>query len=253
MRILDAGPLRVRALGGTDRQGGGTGPSVVLLHGYGVPANDLVLLPRRIRAGVGLRWFFPEGPLSIGDTAQGQDELARAWYPVDHVAIQERLAAGLSPYPETSPVPPGLDQALAQLAACLAALASEHDVAPERTIVGGFSQGAVMATELVLQQRPLFAGAALLSGRLLDPARLDPSLRELGASLHVFQSHGAADTVIPMANGLALRDVLAAHGASLQWFRYEGAHAITSEVHPALAAFCQSRLFPAPAGDATSL
>ncbi|MDR4500552.1 MAG: hypothetical protein MRJ96_03745 [Nitrospirales bacterium] len=34
--------LQVRIAGGNDREGGGTGPVVVLLHGFGAPGDDLV-------------------------------------------------------------------------------------------------------------------------------------------------------------------------------------------------------------------
>jgi len=243
MRIVEAGPLKVRALGGDDRQGGGDGPSVVLLHGYGVPGNDLVLLPRlaRVATPQPLRWFFPEGPLVIDGQPGGP---ARAWYAVDRAAIQRRVEAEQPPYPIRDSVPPGMDGAVDQVEACLDVLAREHGVAPSRTILGGFSQGAVMATALVLRHRPLFAGAALLSGRLLEPDAMEAPLRELGAELQVFLAHGTADAVIPFANGVALRDVLQAHGASLEWFPYPGGHAITSEVHAALASYCLRRLGP---------
>jgi hypothetical protein len=43
-----AGPLQVVSVGGTDRQGGGDGPAILLCHGFGAPAEDLVPLARVI-------------------------------------------------------------------------------------------------------------------------------------------------------------------------------------------------------------
>jgi phospholipase/carboxylesterase len=241
MRMLTAGPLTVRALGGDDRLGGGEGPCIVLLHGYGVPGNDLVLIPRRVRPGSGVRWYFPEGPLASDDEPAA---LRRAWYPLDHQAIQRRVEAGLSPYPLSADVPPGMLDASAQLDACLTALTLEHGLVPARTVIGGFSQGAVMATELSLRHRSAFAGVALMSGRLLDPQRLSAPLQARGPSFDAFQSHGTTDAVIPLENGLALRSALQAHGATVEWHAYAGGHAITSEVHAALEAYCVRRLYP---------
>jgi phospholipase/carboxylesterase len=242
MRMLKAGPLVVRALGGNDRAGGGDGPCIVLMHGYGVPGNDLILLPRRVKAGENLRWFFPEGPLEIGGHPGGP---ARAWYPIDAPEIERRLQQGLSPYPLTAEVPPGMLDAAAQLEACLSVLAREQGLVPARTIVGGFSQGAVMATEVMLAQGP-FAGALLMSGRLLDESRMAAPLAALGSNLHVFQSHGTEDHVIPIENGRSLRDALRAHGADVNWHPYGAGHAITSDVYPALSAFCLRHLSPPP-------
>ena len=44
MRIAQFGGLTVRLTGGTDGKGGGNGPIVVLLHGFGAPGDDLVPL-----------------------------------------------------------------------------------------------------------------------------------------------------------------------------------------------------------------
>jgi phospholipase/carboxylesterase len=38
------GGLKVRLVGGSDGRGGGDGPVVLLLHGFGAPGDDLVPL-----------------------------------------------------------------------------------------------------------------------------------------------------------------------------------------------------------------
>ena len=44
MREHQIGGLQTRITGGTDGKGGGHGPLVLLLHGFGAPGDDLVSL-----------------------------------------------------------------------------------------------------------------------------------------------------------------------------------------------------------------
>ena len=43
MKELTLGTLRARLCGGTDREGGGTGPVVILMHGFGAPGTAPVV------------------------------------------------------------------------------------------------------------------------------------------------------------------------------------------------------------------
>ena len=91
MNVLKAGPLKVAASGGSDRNGGGDGPAVLLCHGYGAPGDDLVSLARAVDAGRDVRWFFPEAPLAI-DLGYGMT--GRAWWPIDMVRLQTMVMRG---------------------------------------------------------------------------------------------------------------------------------------------------------------
>lgn len=71
MREETFGSLRVRITGGADREGGGDGPAIVLLHGFGAPGHDLVGLWRTLRVPEGTRFVFPEAPLSLGPAYMG--------------------------------------------------------------------------------------------------------------------------------------------------------------------------------------
>ena len=53
--------------------GSGTGPIVVLVHGFGAPGDDLVPLADEISAPAGTRFVFPAAPLSLGPDS-------RAWW-----------------------------------------------------------------------------------------------------------------------------------------------------------------------------
>src|SRR5260221_4639921 len=84
------GPLGVRMFGGADRRGGGSGPAILLCHGFGAPGADLVPLARVIDAGRDVRWFFPEAPIDLGLEMMG----GRAWWEIDLVRMQTAIARG---------------------------------------------------------------------------------------------------------------------------------------------------------------
>ncbi|MGH7282639.1 MAG: hypothetical protein ACRELY_14020, partial [Polyangiaceae bacterium] len=66
MKQRDFGGLRAILAGGTDREGGGDGSVLVLMHGFGAPGDDLVSLWRVIDAPRGTRFIFPEAPIALG-------------------------------------------------------------------------------------------------------------------------------------------------------------------------------------------
>ena len=59
------GGLRTLLAGGPDREGGGGGPVVALLHGFGANAEDLFGLWRVLDVPRAVRFAFPEAPLGL--------------------------------------------------------------------------------------------------------------------------------------------------------------------------------------------
>ena len=90
MRQERFGSLSVRMTGGTDGKGGGNGPVVILLHGFGAPGNDLVPLADVLDVPTGTRFIFPEGPLTLSFGPRD----ARAWWLIDMARIAQDQAAG---------------------------------------------------------------------------------------------------------------------------------------------------------------
>src|SRR5580704_31109 len=111
MRIVELGGLKVRIAGGTDREGGGEGPAVVLLHGFGAPGDDLASLWRVLPAPPGTRFVFPEAPLSL--SVLGMIE-GRAWWMID-IARFQRARSPKDLQSLMSQVPDGLAEARARV------------------------------------------------------------------------------------------------------------------------------------------
>lgn len=108
----------------------------------------------------------------------------------------------------------------------IAALLAHLRLAPARTIVGGFSQGAVMTLETGLRSDAPFAGLLPISGYipLLDdyPAAFGKAV----ASQRILATHGHWDQVIPIALAQAHMEEIAKRGAPLSFETYDKAHDI---------------------------
>ena len=237
MKDFTAGGLRVRATGGTDRDGGGAGPALLLCHGYGAPGDDLVGLARVLDVGAGTRFFVPEAPHGV-DTGMGG--AGRAWWTIDMARMQLAIARG--DVRDLDETPDGLEAATASLTACIDELVAAHAVDPARLVIGGFSQGAMLTTELVLHDPRPFAGLAVLSGTVVSRARWELAAAARAAGLHVLASHGRRDPILPFAGAEALVALLRAAGAEVTFLPFNGQHEIPGSVLDALAKLCRTRL-----------
>ena len=182
--------------------------AVVLCHGFGAPGDDLVsLAPEILRARPELaqkiRFVFPEAPLSLA--AQGYGG-GRAWWPLD---VQRLAALTGNPAAEAirRAVPEGLPRARRLLTGLVEKLTLQTQLPVGRVVLGGFSQGAMLATDVALRLEEAPAGLVILSGTLLnevDGARRAPMRR----GLRVLQAHGRQDPLLPFSGAEALRDLL---------------------------------------------
>jgi phospholipase/carboxylesterase len=231
MREIKVAGLTTRLTGGTDGHGSGDGPIVVLLHGYGAPGDDLLVLADVLKGAAGTRWIFPEAPLPLG---MGDGD-ARAWWIIDMARLEaDRLAGRVRDLSST--VPRGLPQARETLERFLATLPSVLGMDYRRTIIGGFSQGAMLTCDVVMRTAFPFAGLVQLSGTLLAKQDWRPSVGKR-AGLPVFLSHGTQDPILPYVMAEQFRDELVAAGLDVQWHRFYGGHEIPEPVLARLEGF----------------
>lgn len=238
MKRIQAGPLGVWVTGGDDREGGGDGPAIVLCHGFGAPGDDLVSLARVIDAGRATRWFFPEAPLSL---EMGFGPPGRAWWMIDMERIQELMMRGQL-RDLAGETPDGLVEAREALEATLVELAKSHGITRARTILGGFSQGAMLSTEVQLHSDEPFAGLAVLSGALISEDRWRPAATLRAKNLHVVASHGRRDPILPFQSGEDLAKLLGDNGAEVKFIPHQGAHEIPPAALQGLADLVSRRL-----------
>ncbi len=208
-------------------------PWVVLFHGFGADCADLAPLADVVPIGRPVNWLFPNGHLSvpIGGGFQG-----RAWFPLRMAALEASIAAG-SGVDLTKATPPGLDRALAHGQKLLQALG----VPLNRVLLGGFSQGGMLATELALRAESSPAGLAILSGTLVDA----DNWREIAPQrkgMRFFQSHGVYDPVLRIEPARALERTLTDAGLDGMLYEFPGQHEIPMDVLQQLGSYLRDVL-----------
>ena len=231
MREEYIGGLRTSILGGTDGKGGGHGPLVLLLHGFGAPGNDLVSLAADVTVPPGTRFIFPEGLLSLSFGPRD----ARAWWLIDMARLAADQAAGRV-RDLSQDIPKGLAPARETMLTFLEELEHTFGADPQKTVLGGFSQGAMLACDLMLRTTKSYAGLIQLSGTLLAAQEWLPLLQKR-KGLPVFQSHGIQDVILPHVGAERLRDTLSKSGLAVEWHSFRGGHEIPVPVLQRLGVF----------------
>ena len=158
------------------------GRAIVLLHGRGASAEDILSLGRALCAGS------------------------------SDVALLAPQAAGHTWYPESFMAPvhrnePWLSSALALLGQTLDRVV-DAGIPLERTIVAGFSQGACLASEYVARHPARYGALLAFTGGLIGPPLTDfPHDGDLEET-PVYLSAGDTDPHIPWRRVEATREVL---------------------------------------------
>lgn len=192
-------------------------------HGFGAPGDDLVGLVEEFWRDSpdnfpNVAVVFPAAPLRLDD-GEG-----RAWWPIDVLRLQELGESGdLERLAES--VPSGLADCRQKIENVLTTLQNRWGVPPRRCLVGGFSQGAMLATDVALHSAGALAGLVVWSGALIHREAWS-RLAVQGTPLQVLQSHGFWDPILPFAAGTALRDLLVNAGHAVNFLSFQGYHSI---------------------------
>lgn len=196
-------------------------PYIVLFHGYGANAYDLFPLHQAVQVKQNVNWIFPDGFLEI-PIAPGY--IGKAWFPIDIEALQRALMTG-SFRDFSEKYPEGLEEARIRAMEMLKAL----NVPMNQIILGGFSQGAMLATELTLQSQEKPRGLIILSGTLLNQKEW-AKLASKKSSLTFFQSHGRSDPILSYQAAKDLNELLRDAGMVGEFISFPGGHEIPYEV-----------------------
>jgi len=196
---------------------------VVLLHGYDMRPEDLE--PFSHSLNVRAVFHFPRGPLQ---SPSGN----RCWWPIDQERRTRQLQSGPRDLFQESP--PGRPAARERLCAFLDALRAQSPKLP--LLLGGFSQGGMLACDTVLCARQPVSALAMFSSSRIAFEDWQTN-REVLAELPVLVSHGTNDADLAFSAGEALRDFYRNCGAQVTWQPFEGGHEMPLVVWRALRRF----------------
>lgn len=222
---------RIAGLDTLKIEGDRDGLSIVFFHGFGADAADLAPLARQIPTPPGTNWYFPDGPVKVPLGGFGE---GRAWFPIQ-VAELEKLNTSRDGLDLSGVIPPGFAQARKAAMAFL----TEVGVSTDRLILGGFSQGAMLATELTMNFDSSPAGLAILSGTLVNANRW-AEMATQHKGMRFFQSHGEQDYVLSFSMAKRLEEMLVNAGWQGNLMGFRGGHEIPLPVISRLVSYIQS-------------
>jgi len=188
-------------------------PLLVLLHGVGSNEEDLFGLEDA---------FAPEFVVVSVRAPLEMRPGSYAWFPVQFT-------------PEGPVADPIQAEASRQLLVdFLGVVGKEYSTDPNRVVVAGFSQGAIMAASLMITRPELLAGAVLMSGRVL-PEVLPLAATDRLAGVRVLIVHGTGDHVLPVFHGRASRQTLEGLGIHPDYREFAMGHTVSDESLAAVA------------------
>jgi phospholipase/carboxylesterase len=220
---------------------------VVLCHGFGAPGTDLVALGPDLAAMCPERaedvlYIFPQAPLDLASMGL---EGARAWWMIDIERFQRSFDQPEKMARFRRSVPEGMPESSNLLRGLLADVQRQVGIPTGRTILGGFSQGSMVATDVALRLPERLAGLCVFSGTLVAQDEWQPLAQKRG-SLPVLQSHGYFDPILPFSGAESLRALLKGAGLEVEFLPFDGPHTIPYEALERLALLMR-RVFTDPA------
>lgn len=208
---------------------------MILNHGFGASGDDLVdigamLIDESDEIATLWKFVFPEAPIDLGPMGMPG---GRAWWPINMAQLAEINQS--HDYSELTRVsPPGMTEATNQLNDALQAMKSTFNVDDNHIVLGGFSQGAMVSTNLTLSTGlnphllAIFSGTLLCRDKWAELAASHPHCK-------VLQSHGLEDPILPFGAATELFDLFSNAGFDAKFIKFHGGHTIPTNALQAFA------------------
>lgn len=190
--------------------------SVIWLHGLGADGNDFVpIVPElMLPPELAVRFVFPHAPQRPITLNAGMR--MRAWF--DITSLERGADEDLQ----------GIATSQAQTEA-LIQCEKDRDIAADKIVLAGFSQGGAIALHTGLRHDETLAGIMALSTWL--PLRDSLAAEAAGQNKRtpLFMAHGSFDPMVPCHYGEESRDFLKEAGYAVDWHAYPMQHQVCLE------------------------
>lgn len=196
-----------------------------LFHGYGADAYDLQSLAEVIKCDKEIHFQFAQGPLEV---PIGPGWTGRAWWPIDIMALQQAQMSG-TPRDLSQNVPPELENLRKKILESIENFLKIENASWDQVVLGGFSQGSMLATDLFLSAPSAPKALVILSGALICKEQWKEKAKTRTGS-PFFMSHGQADPVLSISGASQLESLLNNAGMKGGLFSFRGAHEIPMNV-----------------------
>jgi phospholipase/carboxylesterase len=196
-------------------------PWIVLFHGYGADAHDLSSLAEVVPLKTPCNWLFPNGPVEV---PIGPGWTGSAWWNLDIEKIQREAQMGMArSMSDESPaeLPLVREKVLKMI--------SDLKVPWNKIILGGFSQGGMLAADIALHAPEKPAGLVILSSGLINKKIWSEQIQKRpdNSKLGFYQSHGQQDSVIALKNAQQMNEFFRSTCGMIGNFRqFQGGHEI---------------------------
>ncbi len=199
---------------------------VILCHGFGAPGSDLAPIGAELFERGGdlsdVIYLFPAAPLVLDP---GYD--ARAWWMIDVERLQQLMAIGQTREMRTAN-PEELPACREMICEMIDWARTEYSLPACKIVVGGFSQGSMLATDIALNHPEKLGGLIIWSGALICETVWQPAAQSQ-QSLDIVQSHGREDMILGFDGAKDLQHMLEAAGHAVHFIGFDGPHTIPME------------------------
>jgi len=192
-------------------------------HGFGAPATDLVSLADTfVQSDEDLKqvvFVFPAAPIEMDPLFD-----ARAWWMIDIEKLQQLMMDGQSRQMR-SESPDLLPERRASLTRVIDHCRVGYGLPAEKIVIGGFSQGSMLSTDVALHYPENLGGLIIWSGALInEPVWKAQADRQ--NTMKIVQSHGRIDPILPISGAEDLKEMLTTANHEVRYCDFEGQHSI---------------------------
>jgi len=204
---------------------------VVLSHGFGANAQDLVPLAYQILQAPSLKnkaikIVFPNAPITLGNPG------GLAWWFIDLQTLMFRVMQGqISQIINETPA--GLDDARNKLEETLKEIKAQTGLPWSKFVLGGFSQGAILSIDSCLHiiDEPI-GGLVIFSGSMVSAEKWKTLAEKRQKGTKILQSHGTQDPILPYLIANEMRQKFLTKYFTVDFIEFNGGHTIPPQAIP---------------------